>query len=113
MAIAKLFNVTTDFLLDESIDSCSSPNVSVAENFTDRLLVKLEEIFHKYGWLLGVLLCFVGVSSVVSSLVGIAEFGKAASVTGNIGFIVSPVIGSIWGILIFALGVFLAKKLKK
>ena len=113
LAIAKLFGVTTDFLLDDSLDSYTAPKNRSNNDALEKVHSEAGNFFRKHGWILGIILAVYGAYRTIISLVGISQFIRAASVTGNSGFIISPVLSALTGLIIAVAGVVSAIKLKK
>ena len=135
-AIAKLFNVTTDWLLK---DDDSEPNGTetvktenaprVADEISDGVMSTISKIWRAYGWLIGVVMMIGGAGMFLVAAVGMVAFvnmGKTAEnmfgmfvggfgfggysdVVGGMTTTVSgvPVVGMIIGALIFVAGLVL------
>lgn len=112
-AIAKLFDVTTDYLLDDSLDRYTQPKAADRPDALDRVASSAGKIFEKYGWILGIILALYGLWKIVSNLFSIGSFGHAASATGNIGFVVLPALSLLSGLIFLIAGIMIAVKLKK
>lgn len=113
LAIAKLFDVTTDYLLDEKLDKYTAHEVSNNNASIEKAASQAENLFRKYGWISGVLLIIYGAYRTIISLSGISQLIGAASATGNPGFIITPAFSVIIGAAITATGIILTLKLRK
>lgn len=132
-AIAKLFNVTTDWLLcdddsepeaKETEQNESAPRV--ADEISDGVMSIIAKMWRAYGWLMGVIMMIGGAGMFLVAAVGTVAFvnmgktaenmfgmfdggfgyGGYADVVGSMTSTVSgvPVIGMIIGALIFVAG---------
>ena len=88
-ALADVFGVTTDFLLDDSKDSFTSAPEAKPDavdrvlSYIETLPEKLKPFLKKYGWLGGILLIISGIYRVVSIFFSLVVFGDMpSSVTG-------------------------------
>lgn len=113
LAIAKYFDVTTDYLIDESQDEYTPPRLTKNIDTADKIFGMVEIFFKKHGWILGVVVCIIGLTRFISSVVGLTTMGNAISVTGNYAFGIMPVFSALTGIVIFIVGIIIIKKLKK
>lgn len=132
-AIAKLFNVTTDWLLKdddsepkgtETVKTENAPRV--ADEISDGVMSTISKIWRAYGWLIGVVMMIGGAGMFLVALFGTVAFvnmGKTAEnmfgmydvgfgyggytdVVGNMTSTVSgvPAVGMVIGALVFAAG---------
>ncbi len=124
-ALAEVFGVTTDFLLNEDEESYSDPNERKPDIF-DRMVDKFDKLpdllmpyLKKYAWVGGLLLIILGVYRVISVLVSLFVFG---SNFGNLGgaatsfalpAYVSYGFSLLIGIALIVIGAIIIKKFKR
>lgn len=116
LSIAKLFSVSTDYLLDDSEQEYIPPQAKKSIDVADRVMSKGEELFRNYGWILGVILLLFGLWRFINGAAAIATFsGVSMSALGGFGIAaVIPLIFSILiGIALAVGGIILIKKLRK
>lgn len=125
-ALADTFNVTVDFLLDESkveyIPQNQVHNRSVMdryvdgiENLADKLINNLDGLFKKYGWVCGILLIIFGVYKILTCIFSLSTIFKINSVGATMGtgfaFLVSG-FQILLGIAMVVGGILIIKKFK-
>lgn len=125
-SLAETFNVTVDFLLDESKNEYTPQNqdksfsvmdryINGVENFTDRILAKLSPIIKRYGWVCGILLIVFGIYRILTcvfSLSTIIKVGSMGAAMGT-GFALTVTIFQlIIGIAFIVGGIVVIKKFK-
>jgi transcriptional regulator with XRE-family HTH domain len=132
-AIAKLFNVTTDWLLKDDDSEPEAPETErsesaprVADEISDGVMSIISKMWRAYGWLIGIIMMIGGAGMFLVASVGMVAFvnmGKTAEnmfgmydggfgyggytdVVGNMTSTVSgvPVVGMVIGALVFAAG---------
>lgn len=116
LAIAKLFSVSTDYLLDDSEQEYIPPQAKKSIDVADKVMQKSESLFQNYGWILGVLVLLLGLWRFISAAAAIATFsGINMSVLGMFGVAaLLPLIFSLLiGIALVIGGIILIKKLRK
>lgn len=116
LAIAKLFSVSTDYLLDDSEQEYIPPQAKKSIDVADKVMQKSESLFQKYGWILGVLVLLLGLWRFISAAAAIATFSDInMSVLGMFGVAaLLPLIFSLLiGIALVIGGIILIKKLRK
>lgn len=114
LALAKIFSVSTDFLLDDSQQEYISPQAEKSSDIADKVMSKSESLFKSYGWILGLFLFLFGIWRIISAVSTIVTFSDAGAfgVLGVTAFI--PMAFSILTGLAFAIvGVIMIKKLRK
>lgn len=123
--MAKIFGVTTDFLLSEEENfeepkkqQEEIPKTEQPKNFTTPDWAKdiphtVESSFLKYGWILGVIVAIVGVGMILTNGF-LLVFSVATTSTGFINpFLIIDIIGFLIGIAVFTTGIYLVRYLKK
>ena len=132
-AIAKLFNVTTDWLLKDDDSEPEAPETErsesaprVADEISDGVMSIISKMWRAYGWLIGIIMMIGGAGMCLVAAVGMVAFvnrGKTAEnmfgmydvgfgyggytdVVGNMTSTVSgvPAVGMVIGALVFAAG---------
>lgn len=129
-ALAETFNVTVDFLLDESQAEYLPPTrehrrslmdkyLDGVESFSDKAFAKLGILFKKYGWVCGIFLIILGAYRVltcifsVSTIAKIGSVGAAMGIPMGAGFAIAVTIFQILiGIAFIVGGIVVMKKLK-
>lgn len=111
--IAKFFEVTTDYLLDDSVSEYIPPELTKNIDTADKIFGKTEKIFKKYSWLIGILVIFYGAFRLINGIIVVITAWQGFAVSGNIAFILSPLFNVLVGILLIAAGIVIVKKLKK
>ena len=114
LALAKIFSVTTDYLLDDSKEEYVPPESEKSPDTTDKIPGKSESLFRNYGWILGVVLLLLGLWRIVSAVSGIATFSQvgAFGVLGGAAFL--PLIFSVLtGFALAVGGIIMIKYLRK
>lgn len=124
-ALAEIFGVTTDFLLNEDEERYTLPYEKKPDIF-DRMTDKIDKLpellmpfFKKYGWILGILLIIYGAYRVISILVSLFVFGSnlggfgGAATSFALPAYVSHAFGALIGIALIVIGAIIFKKLKK
>ncbi len=142
-AVAKLFNVTTDWLLCDDESEPEVPETEkrenaprVADEISDGVMSIISKMWRAYGWLIGIIMMIGGAGIFLVAAVGTVAFVNMGKTAGNmfgifdggfgyggysdvIGSMTStvsgiPAVGMIIGALIFAAGiVFFAVHRKK
>lgn len=124
--LAETFNVTVDFLLDESKEEYIPQNqvhnrsvmdryIDGIDNFADKLFNNLGGLFKRYGWICGILLIVFGVYRVVTCFFSLSTVFKMSSMgaTMGTGFAFTVTIFQfIVGIALVVGGVVVVKKFK-
>ncbi len=119
-ALADVFGVTTDYLLDDSKDSFS-PIPEAKPDAIDRVLSYIETLpqrlkpfLKKYGWLGGIVLIISGIYRVVSIFFSLVVLGDMpSSVTGFAEpMILQLLLQSLVGFAIIIAGIIIIKKFK-
>lgn len=89
LALAKIFSVTTDYLLDDSKEEYIPLQEEKSTDTADKVPGKTESLFKNYGWILGVVLLLLGLWRIVSAVSGIATFSQvgAFGVLGGAAFL--------------------------
>lgn len=116
LAIAKLFSVSTDYLLDDSEQEYIPPQAKKSIDVADKVMQKSESLFQNYGWILGVLVLLLGLWRFISAAAAIATFSDInMSALGMFGVAaLLPLIFSLLiGIALVIGGIILIKKLRK
>jgi transcriptional regulator with XRE-family HTH domain len=132
-AIAKLFNVTTDWLLKDDDSEPEAPETErsesaprVADEISDGVMSIISKMWRAYGWIIGIIMMIGGAGMFLVAAVGMVAFvnmGKTAEnmfgmydggfgyggytdVVGDMTSTVSgvPVVGMVIGALVFAAG---------
>ena len=132
-AIAKLFNVSTDWLLKDDDSEPEAPETErsesaprVADEISDGVMSIISKMWRAYGWLIGIIMMIGGAGMFLVAAVGMVAFvnmGKTAEnmfgmydvgfgyggytdVVGDMTSTVSgvPVVGMVIGALVFAAG---------
>ena len=114
LALAKIFSVTTDYLLDDSKQEYSPPQAAKSIDTADKVMSKAESLFRNYGWILGVVLLLLGLWRIVSAVSSIATLGNAGAfgVLGGAAFL--PLLFSVLtGIALAVGGIIMIKHLRK
>lgn len=114
LALAKIFSVTTDYLLDDSKEEYIPPETEKSPDTADKILSKSESLFRNYGWILGVVLLLLGLWRIVSAVSSIATFSEvgAFGVLGGAAFL--PMVFSLLTGLALAIGgIIMIKHLRK
>ena len=119
-ALADVFGVTTDFLLDDSKDSFTSAPEAKPDavdrvlSYIETLPEKLKPFLKKYGWLGGILLIISGIYRVVSIFFSLVVFGDMpSSVTGfAVPMILQMLLQGLTGVAIVVAGIVVIKKFK-
>lgn len=114
LALAKIFSVSTDYLLDDSKEEYIPPQAEKSIDTADKVTNKAESLFRNYGWILGVVLLLLGLWRVVSAASGIATFTQvgAFGVLGGAAFL--PLIFSLLtGIALAVGGIIMIKHLRQ
>ncbi len=115
--IAKIFSVSTDYLLDDSKEEFLPPQEEESNNTADKIMSKGESAFKNYGWILGVVLILFGLYR-IACVVSIFSFFLQGGVVGVAGLIGSPVIlptvfSALVGLTFVACGIIMIKRLRK
>ncbi len=119
-ALADVFGVTTDFLLDDSKDSFTSAPEAKPDavdrvlSYIETLPEKLKPFLKKYGWLGGILLIISGIYRMVSIFFSLVVFGDMpSSVTGfAVPMILQMLLQGLTGVAIVVAGIVVIKKFK-
>lgn len=114
LGLAKIFSVTTDYLLDDSKEEYIPPQASKSIDTADKVTSKAGSLFQNYGWILGVVLLLLGLWRIVSAVSGIATFSQvgAFGVLGGAAFL--PLIFSVLiGLALAVGGIIMIKYLRK
>lgn len=114
LALAKIFCVTTDYLLDDNKEEYIPPETEKSPDTADKILSKSEALFRNYGWILGVVLLLLGLWRIVSAVSGIATFSEvgAFGVLGGAAFL--PMAFSLLtGLALAVVGIIMIKHLRK
>lgn len=114
LALAKIFSVTTDYLLDDSKEEYIPPQAAKSIDTADKVMSKAESLFQNYGWILGVVLLLLGLWRIVSAVSSIATLGNAGAfgVLGAAAFL--PLLFSVLtGIALAVGGIIMIKCLRK
>ena len=114
LALAKIFSVTTDYLLDDSKEEYIPLQEEKSTDTADKVPGKTESLFKNYGWILGVVLLLLGLWRIVSAVSGIATFSQvgAFGVLGGAAFL--PFLFSVLtGIALAVGGIIMIKYLRK
>ena len=119
-ALAEVFGVTTDFLLNDNEDVFFSQEAKKADPFDkfyswlDALPAKLAPFFKRYGWIGGILLIIIGVYRLVSVVAGLMMMGNVPSgVAGmTIPFLLAWLMNGAISVAIIVAGVIIIKKFK-
>ena len=82
-AIAKVFGVTADYLIDDEQEIFESPACEKKAFIDKEASDRLSSFFHKYAWLSGFVLIAVGVLRTIRFLPGLSSFIGAAGVLGG------------------------------
>lgn len=125
-ALADTFNVTVDFLLDESkaeyIPQNQVHNRSVmdryidgVENFADKLIDNLGSLFKKHGWFFGILLIIFGAYKILTCVFSLSTVFKIKSMGATMGTGFAVLVTGfqiLLGVAMVVGGVFIIKKFK-
>lgn len=119
-ALAEVFGVTTDFLLNDNEDVFFSQEAKKADPFDkfyswlDAMPAKLAPFFKRYGWIGGILLIIIGVYRLVSVVAGLMMMGNVPSgVAGmTIPFLLAWLMNGAISVAIIVAGVIIIKKFK-
>lgn len=122
-ALAEVFGVTTDFLLNDDEERYSDPNERKPDIF-DRMVDKFDKLpdllmpyLKKYAWVGGLLLIILGVYRVISILVSLFVFGSNILGTAPAGFALSAYVSYgfslLIGIALIVVGAIIVKKFKR
>ncbi len=125
-ALADTFNVTVDFLLDESkaeyIPQNQVNNRSVmdkyidgVENFSDKLINNLGSLFKKHGWVFGILLIIFGAYKILTCVFSLSTVFKINSMGATMGTGFAVLVTGfqiLLGVAMVVGGVFIIKKFK-
>lgn len=114
LAIAKIFSVSTDYLLDDSKEAFIPPQDEESIDTADKIMSKGESLLRNYGWILGVVLLLLGLYRFVSVVSTVATFFKV----GAVGALGAPVIlpvffSALMGLAFVACGIIMIKRLRK
>lgn len=114
LEIAKIFSVSTDYLLDDSMEEYIFPQAEESIDTADKIMSKGESLFRNYGWILGVVLLLLGLPRFISVVSIIATIFKGRAV-GMLGMpVILPVIFSaLMGLAFVACGIIMIKRLRK
>ncbi len=114
LALAKIFSVTTDYLLDDSKDEYIPPQTEKSIDTADKVIGKTESLFHNYGWILGVVLLFLGLWRIISAVSSIATFVSAGAfgVLGGAAFL-PLAFSALVGLALAVGGIIMIKYLRK
>ena len=119
-ALAEVFGVTTDFLLNDNEDVFFSQEAKNSDPFdkfygwVESLPAKLAPFFRKYGWIGGILLIIIGVYRLVSGVAGLLMMGNVPlGATGmTIPFLLTWLINGAVGVAIIVAGVIIIRKFR-
>ncbi len=119
-ALADVFGVTTDFLLDDSKDNFTAvpeakPDaVDRVLSYIETLPEKLKPYIKRYGWLGGIVLIISGIYRVVSIFFSLVVLGDMpGSVTGFAApMILQLILQSLVGFVIIIAGIVVIKKFR-
>lgn len=122
-ALAEVFGVTTDFLLNDDEERYSNPNERKPDIF-DRMVDKFDKLpdllmpyLKKYAWVGGLLLIILGVYRVISILVSLFVFGSNIIGAAPTGFALSAYVSYgfslLIGIALIVVGAIIVKKFKR
>ncbi|MGN1195216.1 MAG: helix-turn-helix domain-containing protein [Acutalibacteraceae bacterium] len=114
LSLAKIFSVTTDYLLDDSQSEYIPPQAAKSIDTADKVTSKAESLLRNYGWILGVVLLLLGLWRIVSAVSSIATFSQvgAFGVLGGAAFL--PLAFSmLTGIALAVGGIIMIKHLRK
>ncbi|MGN0444738.1 MAG: helix-turn-helix domain-containing protein [Acutalibacteraceae bacterium] len=114
LAIAKIFSVSTDYLLDDSKEEYIPPQAAKSIDTADKIMSKVEFLFRNYGWILGVVLLLLGLSRVISVGSSVEMFINAGAfgVLGISAFL--PMVFSVLtGLALAVGGIIMIKHLRK
>ncbi|MGN1442743.1 MAG: helix-turn-helix domain-containing protein [Acutalibacteraceae bacterium] len=114
LALAKIFSVSTDYLLDDSKEEYIPPQAAKSIDTADKVTSKAESLFQNYGWVLGVVLLLLGLWRIVSAVSGIATFTQVGAFGVLSGAAFLPLIFSLLiGIALAVGGIIMIKCLRK
>lgn len=114
LALAKIFSVTTDYLLDDSKEEYIPPQTAKNSDTAEKVMTKTESLFQNYGWILGVVLLLLGLWRVVSAVSGIATFASAGAFGVISGAAFLPLLFSaLVGLALAVGGIIMIKHLRK
>lgn len=114
LALAKIFSVSTDYLLDDSQQEYIPPQAAKSIDIADKVMSKSESLFKNYGWILGLVLFLFGLWRIINAAATIVTFSStgAFGALGAAAFL--PMALSILTGLAFAIvGIIMMKKLRK
>lgn len=66
LAIAKIFSVSTDYLLDDSMQEYIPLTATKSNDTADKVFNKIGALLKNYGWIIGVILLLIGLSRVIN-----------------------------------------------
>ncbi len=89
------------------------PELSKNIDTADKIFSKGENLFEKYGWLIGLFVLIYGVYRVITSIISLVTVWQGFSVSGNITFILVPIMLVLVGVALIVIGAVLIKKLRK
>lgn len=114
LALAKIFSVSTDYLLDDSKEEYIPPQAAKSIDTADKVTSKTESLFKNYGWILGVVLLLLGLWRIVSAVSGIATFSQAGAfgVLGGTAFL-PMAFSALVGLALAVGGIAMIKHLRK
>lgn len=113
-ALAKIFSVTTDYLLDDSKEEYIPPQAAKSIDTADKVMSKAESLFQNYGWILGVVLLLLGLWRIVSAVSSIATLGNAGAFGVLGAAAIFPLLFSVLtGIALAVGGIIMIKVLRK
>lgn len=114
LALAKIFSVSTDYLLDDSKQEYIPPQAAKSIDTADKVTGKSESLFRNYGWILGIVLLLLGLWRVVSAVSSIATFSQVGAFGVLGGATVLPMAFSVLtGIALAVGGILMIKHLRK
>ena len=119
-ALADIFGVTTDFLLNDYEDVYVRGEVKSPDFFdkfslwVEGLPTKLAPFFKRYGWLGGVLLIIIGVYRLINIFAGVSMLGNVSlSATGmTVPFLLTWFTGGAVGVAFIVAGIIVIKKFR-
>lgn len=114
LTIAKIFSVSTDYLLDDSKEEYIFPQAEESIDTADKIMSKGESLLRNYGWILGVVLLLLGLSRFISVVSTVATIFKVGAV-GMLGApVIMPVIFSaLTGLALVVGGIIMIKHLRR
>ncbi len=112
--IAKIFSVSTDYLLDDSKEEYIFPQTEESIDTSDKIVSKGESLFRNYGWILGVVLLLLGLQRFISVVSVIATIFKGGAV-GMLGMpaILPAIFSALTGLAFVVGGIIMIKHLRK